>query len=188
MHKLDGLFATYFRRVAFFCVLVVLTGAPLWIGQIRVGNLLVSMGSTSDLFKLAQESIASSMFATRFLFTYLQGSFSLNSLIVSFVSSFRLHEFLFLMFIVYLATLHPEGYRLKAVRWAAMGVFALQGILYVLAGYSLYSAYYAGSGAQAVALLQTLGFFCVAVSWIEAFGMTLASFIALSLVKRKEID
>jgi len=175
MHKMDRFFATYDRRVTVVAVLVVLLGAPLWIGQIKVGNLLMSMKTTEDLFKLTEGSIISAMFATRFMAAYLSGAFTLKNLILSITDSLRFADILWLVCIVYLATMHPANSLHKALRRSALGLFALQGILYVFAFYALYSAYNTGNVNTAMSLLFTLGFAMVSASLIEAAWATLVA-------------
>ena len=179
MHKMDMMFSTYQKRIAFAAVMVVMLGAPLWIGQIKVGNLLLSMKTTEDLFNLTESSIVSAMFATRFFASYLSGSLTIVNLFKAFVSALHFAGILWLTIIVYLATMHTKEMPYKAVRGSAMGIFALQGILYVLIFYGLSSAYNAGSGREAATLLSTLGFSMIAFTLIEAFMATLVALLAL---------
>lgn len=179
MHKIDQLFSTYRRRITIVAVLTAILGAPLWIGQIRVGNLLMTMKTTEDLFKLTEGSIISAMFATRFMAAYLSGAFTIKNTFISIVDSLRFAEILWMACVVYLATVHPSDKPHKALRWSALGIFALQGILYVFVFYALYSAYNAVNANTATALLSTMGFVMVSFSWIEAFMATAAALVTL---------
>jgi hypothetical protein len=186
MHKLDQLFSNYTKRITFASVFVVLLGAPVWIGQIRVGNLLLLMKTTQDLFRLSDASIVSATFATRFLATYLSSAFTWQNLLTAVYQSLRFAEILWLLAIVYLATSFPEKKSHKAMRWSALAVFALQGILYIVVFYSLYSAYNAGSAAEATRLLSMLGLILITFSWIEVFLATLAALFAVFQLLRDE--
>lgn len=186
MHKIDQLFATYDRRLSVAAILVALLGASLWIGQIKVGSLLMGMKTTEDLFKLTEGSIISAMYATRFMAAYLSGAFTLANVFLAAVHSLRFAEILWLACIVYLATLHPLNSSHKALRWSALGIFALQGILYVFVFYALYSSYNASSANTATALLSALGFMCVACSWIEALLATSTALYSLFYLFRDE--
>jgi len=186
MHNMDRFFATYDRRVTVVAVLVVLLGAPLWIGQIKVGSLMMSMKTTEDLFKLTEGSIISAMYATRFMAAYLSGAFTLKNLFLSLVNALRFAEILWLICIVYLATMHPANLLHKALRWSALGLFALQGILYVFVFYALYSAYNTGNASTATALLSALGIAMVSCSLIEAGMATLAALSNLFQMFHKE--
>lgn len=188
MHKLDVFVDTFAKRIAFLCVIVVLTGAPLWIGQIHVGNLLTSMKSTADLFRLTEGTIAQQMFATRFLFDMLAGSLKINGILTALISSLRLSEVLWLIGVMLLASIHALDTSLKTLRWAFLSVFGIQGFVYVGAGFVLYSAYYAGSGANAAVLLSQLGLFLRIVTWVEVVLSVFATFIALFRVYREEMD
>jgi hypothetical protein len=186
MHKIDTLFSTYERRLCVAAILISLLGAPLWIGQIKVGTLLTGMKTTEDLFKLTEGSIISAMYATRFMAAYLTGSFTLKNALLALVNALRFAEILWLACIVYLATLHPLNPSHKLMRGSALGIFALQGILYVFVFYALYSAYNASSANTATALLSTLGFLCIACSWIEALLATSCALYALFYLFRNE--
>lgn len=186
MHNMDRFFATYERRLTVAIVLIVLLGTPLWIGQIKVGNLLMTMKTTEDLFKLTEGSIISAMFATRFMAAYLSGAFTLKNLLVSIVDSMRFAEIFWLIIVVYLATMHPLNPLHKALRRSALGLFALQGILYVFVFYALYSAYYTGNANTATALLSALGFALVSFSLIEAATATLTALATLFRMFRTE--
>jgi hypothetical protein len=164
---MDRLFATYHRRITFAAIAMVLLGAPLWIGQIRVGSLLLTMKSSTDLFNLSEGSIVSAMFATRFFAAYLGAAFTWQNLILAFYHSLRFAGILWLGFIVYLATIRPAKAPYKVLRWSALGIFALQGILYVVVFGSLYLAYNAGSATEATARLSLLGWIMISFSWIE---------------------
>ncbi len=168
MHKLDQLFSTYQRRLAVGAIFLALLGAPIWIGQIRVGNLLINMKTTSDLFKLTEGSIVSAMFATRFFAAYLSAAFTLPNVVNAFLNSLRVAEIIWFFCIIYLATIYQKNPSYKAVRTVALGIFALQGILYILVFYALYAAYNAGSGSEAASILSTLGIFTIVFSLIEA--------------------
>ncbi|MGB7594363.1 MAG: hypothetical protein WBL80_02210 [Erysipelotrichaceae bacterium] len=183
---MDRFFATYDRRITVVSVLIVLLGAPLWIGQIKVGNLLMTMKTTEDLFKLTEGSIISAMFATRFMAAYLSGAFTLKNLLLAIIDSLRFAEILWLICVVYLATMHPLNPLHKALRWSALSLFALQGILYVFVFYALYSAYNTGNANTATALLSALGFALVSFSLIEAWMATLSALSALFTMFHKE--
>jgi hypothetical protein len=187
MHKLDQLFTTYNRRIAFGTVLMVVLGASVWIGQIRVGSVMLAMKSTADLFSLAQGSVVSSMFATRFFAAFLSGAFTWRNLLASLLQSLRFAGLLWILVIVYLSTLKPTSTLQKGIRWSALLVSALQGILYILVFYSLYAAYNAGSGSEAAARLSFLGFSMILCSWIEAIAATSAALLSLFIVHREEI-
>jgi hypothetical protein len=176
---MDRFFSTYKRRITVAAVLVALLGTPLWIGQIKVGNLLISMKTTQDLFKLTEGSIISAMFATRFMAAYLSGALTVSNLLKALIDALRFAEILWLICIVYLATMHSANPLRKALRWSALGVFALQGILYVFAFYALYSAYNAVNANTATALLSALGFVMVSFSLIEAGVATVAALSTL---------
>ena len=186
MHKIDQLFATYARRLCVAAVLIALLGASLWIGQIKVGSLLMGMKTTEDLFKLTEGSIISAMYATRFMAAFLTGAFTLKNALLALINSLRFAEILWLACIVYLATLHPLISSHKALRWSALGIFALQGILYVFVFYALYSAYNAVNANTATALLSALGFLCIACSWIEALLATSMALYSLFRLFRDE--
>ncbi|TFG82237.1 MAG: hypothetical protein E4G74_02985 [Erysipelotrichales bacterium] len=144
------------------------------------------MKTTGDLFSLSEGSIVSSMFATRFFAAYLSGAFTMKNLVVAVLGSLRFTGIVWLIVLVYLATLHPSDWLQKAVRWSALGIFALQGILYVLVFYALYAAYNAGSGSEAAMLLSTLGFVMIACSWVEAFLATSVALGSLFQLFHKE--
>lgn len=186
MHKMDQLFSTYKRRITFTSVVIVLLGAPIWIGQIRVGNLLLLMKTTQDLFRLSESSIVSATFATRFLAAYLGAAFTGQNLLLAIYHALRFVGILWLMAVVYLATSDPQEIAHKAIRWSALAVFALQGILYVFIFYALYSAYNAGSASEATRLLSMLGFIMISFSWIEVFIATLTALLAIFQLLRDE--
>jgi hypothetical protein len=186
MHKMDRFFSTYNRRITVAAVLVALLGTPLWIGQIRVGNLLMSMKTTQDLFKLTEGSIISAMFATRFMAAFLTGALTYKNLLIALIDALRFTEILWLISILYLASMHSANPLRKALRWSALGVFALQGILYVFAFYALYSAYNAVNANTATALLSALGFAMVSFSWIEAGIATVTALSTLLWMFRAE--
>lgn len=183
---MDLLFSSYTKRITFASVIVVLLGAPVWIGQIRVGNLLLLMKTTQDLFRLSEASIVSATFATRFLAAYLSAAFTWQNLLTAVYQSLRFAGILWLLAVVYLATSNPQEKSHKIVRGSALAVFALQGILYIVVFYSLYSAYNAGSAGEATRLLSMLGLVMISFSWIEVFMATLAALFAVFQLLRDE--